>query len=109
MTKKRVAVLISGRGSNMIALIEAAKAKDYPAEIVLVVSNRIDALGLARARTLGVATAVVDPAQFFAPQARAGASRATAAQLAVPGDLDSSKAYEEFVKFSCNIMLGIQE
>jgi len=64
MTKKRVAVLISGRGSNMIALIEAAKAKDYPAEIVLVVSNRIDALGLARARTLGVATAVVDHQRF---------------------------------------------
>jgi len=39
MSKKRVAVLISGRGSNMVALIEAAKAKDYPAEIVLVVSN----------------------------------------------------------------------
>jgi phosphoribosylglycinamide formyltransferase-1 len=64
MTKKRVAVLISGRGSNMVALIEAAKAKDYPAEIVLVVSNRTDALGLARARTLGVATAVVDHQRF---------------------------------------------
>ncbi|HYQ06092.1 MAG TPA: formyltransferase family protein, partial [Xanthobacteraceae bacterium] len=50
MTKKRVAVLISGRGSNMTALIEAAKAKDYPAEIVLIVSNRPDAAGLARAR-----------------------------------------------------------
>ena len=45
MIKKRVAVLISGRGSNMAALIEAAKAKDYPAEIVLVVSNRPDATG----------------------------------------------------------------
>ena len=40
MDKKRVAVLISGRGSNMMALIEAAKARDYPAEIALVVSNR---------------------------------------------------------------------
>jgi len=64
MTKKRVAVLISGRGSNMIALIEAAKAKDYPAEILLVVSNRTNALGLARARTLGVTTAVVDHQRF---------------------------------------------
>ena len=45
--KKRVAVLISGRGSNMAALIEAAKAQDYPAEIVLVVSNRPEASGLA--------------------------------------------------------------
>jgi phosphoribosylglycinamide formyltransferase-1 len=44
--KKRVAILISGRGSNMTALIEAAKAKDYPAEIALVVSNRPDAAGL---------------------------------------------------------------
>ena len=64
MSKKRVAVLISGRGSNMTALIEAAKAKDYPAEIVLVVSNRPEALGLARARDAGVGTAIVDHAQF---------------------------------------------
>ena len=62
--KKRVAILISGRGSNMTALIEAAKARDYPAEIVLVVSNRPDAPGLARARAAGVATAVVDHADF---------------------------------------------
>jgi phosphoribosylglycinamide formyltransferase 1 len=58
--KKRVAILISGRGSNMTALIEATEAKDYPAEIVLVISNRPDAPGLARARSAGVATAVVD-------------------------------------------------
>ena len=49
MTKKRVAVLISGRGSNMMALIEGAKAKDYPAEIVLVLSNLPDASGRTRA------------------------------------------------------------
>jgi phosphoribosylglycinamide formyltransferase 1 len=62
--KKRVAILISGRGTNMTALIEATKAKDYPAEIVLVVSNRPDAPGLARARSAGVATAVVDHTLF---------------------------------------------
>jgi phosphoribosylglycinamide formyltransferase 1 len=62
--KKRVAVLISGRGSNMTALIEAAKAKDYPAEIVLVVSNRPDALGLARAQQAGIATALIDHTVF---------------------------------------------
>ncbi len=62
--KKRVAVLISGRGSNMMALIEAAKAQDYPAEIALVVSNRPEALGLARARAEGIATAVVDHMVF---------------------------------------------
>lgn len=64
MSKKRVAVLISGRGSNMTALIEAAKAKDYPAEIVLVVSNLPDAAGLARAREAGIATAAIDHRPF---------------------------------------------
>jgi phosphoribosylglycinamide formyltransferase-1 len=64
MSKKRVAVLISGRGSNMVALIEAAKAPDYPAEIVLVVSNVPDAAGLARARHDGIATVVIDHHTF---------------------------------------------
>jgi phosphoribosylglycinamide formyltransferase 1 len=64
MAKKRVAVLISGRGSNMTALIEAAKAKDYPAEIVLVVSNRPDAAGLTRAREAGITTEVIDNRPF---------------------------------------------
>src|SRR6185503_9625129 len=59
MTRKRVAILISGRGSNMAALIEAAKAPDYPAEIALVVSNAPDAAGLARAKENGIATEVV--------------------------------------------------
>jgi phosphoribosylglycinamide formyltransferase-1 len=64
MIRKRVAVLISGRGSNMTALIEAAEAKDYPAEIVLVVSNRPDAAGLGRAREAGIETAVIDHHPF---------------------------------------------
>jgi phosphoribosylglycinamide formyltransferase-1 len=64
MARKRVAVLISGRGSNMVSLIEAAKAKDYPAEITLVVSNRPDAAGLAHARAAGIATEVVDHTRF---------------------------------------------
>src|SRR5262249_28421704 len=64
MAKKRVAVLISGRGSNMVSLVEAAKAPDYPAEIVLVLSNRPEAAGLAHARAAGIATAVVDHTQF---------------------------------------------
>lgn len=62
--KLRVAVLISGRGSNMVALIEAAKAADYPAAIVLVLSNNPDAAGLAYAREAGIATAVVDHRPF---------------------------------------------
>lgn len=56
--KKRVAILISGRGSNMVALIEAAKAPDYPAEIVGVFSNKADAPGLAHAQAAGIPTAV---------------------------------------------------
>jgi phosphoribosylglycinamide formyltransferase 1 len=64
MRKKRVAVLISGRGSNMMALIEAAKERSYPAEIALVLSNRPDAAGLAHARAQGIATAVVDHVPF---------------------------------------------
>ncbi|MFS2318848.1 phosphoribosylglycinamide formyltransferase [Maricaulis sp. D1M11] len=60
MAKTKIAVLVSGRGSNLQALIDAAKDDDYPAEIVLVVSNKADAYGLERARVAGIATAVVD-------------------------------------------------
>src|SRR5882724_2175737 len=64
MSRKRVAILISGGGSNMAALIEAAKAADYPAEIALVLSNRPDAEGLKRAAAAGIATTVVDHARY---------------------------------------------
>lgn len=56
----RTAVLISGRGSNLAALLDAAADPAYPAEIVLVLSNRADAAGLAHAAACGVATAVVE-------------------------------------------------
>ena len=59
-TKKRTAILISGRGSNMQALAAAARAADYPAEIVLVISNRPDAAGLQWAKANGLATLVID-------------------------------------------------
>jgi phosphoribosylglycinamide formyltransferase-1 len=58
--RRRTAIFISGRGSNMDALIDAARAPDFPAEIVLVASNRPDAEGLARAKARGIATAAVD-------------------------------------------------
>ena len=64
MSRKRVAVLISGRGSNMTALIEAAQDPSYPADIALVLSNRADAAGLARAKGEGIAAAVVDHTAF---------------------------------------------
>jgi formyltetrahydrofolate-dependent phosphoribosylglycinamide formyltransferase len=57
--RKRVAVLVSGRGSNMAALIEAATAPDYPAEIVVVLSDRADAAALDRARAAGIAAGFV--------------------------------------------------
>ncbi|WP_138510277.1 phosphoribosylglycinamide formyltransferase [Maricaulis alexandrii] len=60
MAKTKIAVLISGRGSNMQALIEAAKHEDYPAEIVLVASNNPDAPGLEIARAAGIETDVVN-------------------------------------------------
>src|SRR5580693_4478507 len=62
--KRRVAILISGRGSNMAALIEAAKAKNFPAEIVVVISNRADAGGLAKANEAGVATLTIESKPF---------------------------------------------
>jgi phosphoribosylglycinamide formyltransferase-1 len=62
--KRRVAILISGRGSNMAALIEAAKAEDFPAEIVVVISNRTDAGGLAKASESGVVTVTVESKPF---------------------------------------------
>ena len=58
--RRKVAVLASGRGSNLAALIEAAADRAYPAEIALVISNRADAAGLAHAQGNGIATAVVD-------------------------------------------------
>ena len=59
MAKLKVGVLISGRGSNLAALIDAAKAEDYPAEIGCVVSNQETAPGLAIAAAAGIATAIV--------------------------------------------------
>jgi phosphoribosylglycinamide formyltransferase 1 len=64
MKKKRVAVLISGRGSNMKALIDSAKRSSYPAKIALVLSNRPDAAGLSHARAAGISTAITDHAAY---------------------------------------------
>ena len=57
--RRRVGILISGRGSNMLSLIEAARGNDFPAEIVLVLSNRAEAAGLTHAAAQGIPTAVV--------------------------------------------------
>jgi phosphoribosylglycinamide formyltransferase 1 len=62
--KRRVAILISGRGSNMAALIEAARKENFPAEIAMVISNRADAVGLEKARAGGVATLTIESKPF---------------------------------------------
>jgi phosphoribosylglycinamide formyltransferase 1 len=62
--KRRVAILISGRGSNMAALIQAATAADFPAEIAVVISNRADAGGLAKAGASGVPTLTIESKPF---------------------------------------------
>lgn len=62
--KKRTAILISGRGSNMMSLVAAARAADYPAEIVAVISNRPDAAGIAWAASQGIATRIIDHRAF---------------------------------------------
>ena len=61
---KRLAILISGRGSNMEAIVKACAAEGWPAEIAAVISNRPDAGGLAFAAERGIATAVVDHKAF---------------------------------------------
>ena len=63
----RTAVLISGRGSNLQALIAAGQTPDCPAEIALVLSNRPDAAGLGHAAAAGIASRVVDQAAFAGP------------------------------------------
>ncbi len=62
--KLKVGVLISGRGSNMEALLRAAASPDYPAEVVLVISNRPEAAGLRTAGDLGIATQALDHRAF---------------------------------------------
>jgi formyltetrahydrofolate-dependent phosphoribosylglycinamide formyltransferase len=71
--RKRVAILISGRGSNMAALIAAARERDYPAEIVTVISNRADAAGLDIAAQAGVQTRTVLKADYPTREAHEGA------------------------------------
>jgi phosphoribosylglycinamide formyltransferase-1 len=67
--KRRVAILISGRGSNMAALIEASKEEAFPAEIVVVISNRADAGGLEKAKSSGIPTLTIESKPFAADRA----------------------------------------
>lgn len=66
---KRIVVLISGRGSNMEAIVQACATEGWNARIAAVVSNRPDAAGLVFARARGIATAVVDHTAFDSREA----------------------------------------
>jgi phosphoribosylglycinamide formyltransferase 1 len=68
MAKIKVAILISGRGSNMKVLIDACKNQDFPAEIALVISNKKDAKGLEIAASSGIATEFIDHKKFASRQ-----------------------------------------
>jgi phosphoribosylglycinamide formyltransferase-1 len=74
---KRIVILISGRGSNMEAIVRRCAAEGWPAQVVAVVSNRPDAQGLAFAAAQGVATAVVDHKAFASRDAFDAALAAT--------------------------------
>jgi phosphoribosylglycinamide formyltransferase-1 len=67
--RRRVAALISGRGSNMMSLVAAAKSPDYPAEVALVLSNRPDAAGLAFARENGIPSIALDHKAYASREA----------------------------------------
>ncbi|MDX8540874.1 MULTISPECIES: phosphoribosylglycinamide formyltransferase [Mesorhizobium] len=73
MSRKRTVVLISGRGSNMTALIAAASDPAYPAEIVGVISDRANAAGLAIAAARGIATKVIQRSDYGSKEAHDGA------------------------------------
>lgn len=87
MSRLRVGVLISGRGSNLQALIDAAAATDYPAEIVTVISNRADAGGLVRANAAGIPYQVIgiDDRAVFAECADRALRAAGAGLVALAG------------------------
>jgi phosphoribosylglycinamide formyltransferase-1 len=83
VSRRRVAVLISGRGSNMTALLDAMAAPDYPAACVLVAANRADAAGLGTAAARGIAVATVDHRRW-GPD-RQGFERALSAEIEAAG------------------------
>jgi phosphoribosylglycinamide formyltransferase-1 len=91
-----VGVLISGRGSNLLALIEAIERGEAPAEIVLVVSNRAEAGGLQHARSRAIPTLVADRARF--PKRQARQERIHAALLAADLDLVVCAGFDEILR-----------
>jgi phosphoribosylglycinamide formyltransferase-1 len=66
---KRVVILISGRGSNMVSLVEACRENDFPADVVGVISDRAEALGLDIASSMGIETRAITRAEHPTKQA----------------------------------------
>ncbi len=83
--RHRVGILIGGRGSNMLALVAAARQASFPAEIALVLSNDPNASGVAAAAAAGVATAIVDHRPFHGDRAAHEAAMAAALDAAGVG------------------------
>lgn len=92
----RVAVLISGRGSNLLALLEAIERGEVPAEVVLVVSNLADAAGLAHARARGIPATVADRAEY--PRRAERQERIHAALLTADVDLVVCAGFDEILR-----------
>jgi phosphoribosylglycinamide formyltransferase 1 len=69
MAKKRLGILISGRGSNMMALVAATRAPNYPAEVAAIISNRPEAAGLAWARAEGLPAKLIDHKAYASREA----------------------------------------
>ena len=89
MAKLRVGVLISGRGSNLQALIEAAAEPAYPAEVVLVISNRAEAQGLQRSAEAGIPHKVIaEPDRTASPRYRRERSRFAARAVGIGDSAD---------------------
>jgi phosphoribosylglycinamide formyltransferase-1 len=82
MIKKRGVIFISGSGSNMVTLLEAARAPDYPVDFVAVISDKPDAGGLAKAEALGVATHVFERKGFGSKAEHEAAILACLAEIA---------------------------
>lgn len=109
MARARVGVLLSGRGSNFVALAEACRRGEVPAEIVLVLSNRPDALGLLRARELGIPAIAIPsrgvPRQVHEDQLREALRQAQVEWVCLAGYMRLLSA--EFVAAFPNRILNI--
>ena len=94
--RARVAVLISGRGSNLLALLQAIECGEVAAEIVLVVSNRAEAAGLAHARSRAIATLTADRSRY--PKRADRQQRILAALVAADVDLVVCAGFDEILR-----------